>query len=60
MNNEEKNKDQFSLLEAVLRNYITDAFGWQVSALPADLRLEKKLPSFKKRLKEWVGLHISI
>ena len=32
----------------------------QYNALPADLRLEKKLPSFKKRLKEWVGLHISI
>jgi hypothetical protein len=32
----------------------------QYNTLPPELRLEKKLPNFKKRLKEWVDLHISI
>ena len=27
--------------------------------LPTDLRQERKLPNFKKRLKEWVGLNVS-
>ena len=28
------------------------------NTLPTDLRLERKMPSFKKRLKDWVGLNI--
>ena len=28
--------------------------------LPTDLKLERKLPSFKKRLKDWIGNHTSI
>ena len=27
--------------------------------LPTDLRLDRKLPSFKKRLKNWIGLNIT-
>ena len=30
------------------------------NTLPTDLRLERKLPSFKKRLKEWVATNVSI
>ena len=30
------------------------------NTLPTDLRLERKLPNFKKRLKDWVGLNVSI
>ena len=29
------------------------------NTLPTDLRQERKLPNFKKRLKEWVGLNVS-
>ena len=28
--------------------------------LPADLRLERKLTNFKKRLKEWIGLNVAL
>ena len=28
--------------------------------LPPDIRLEKKLPNFKKRLKEWIGLNVAL
>ena len=30
------------------------------NTLPTDLRLERKLPSFKKRLKKWVATNVSI
>ena len=30
------------------------------NTLPTDLRLQKKLPNFKKRLKEWVALNVDI
>ena len=30
------------------------------NTLPADLRLERKLPNFKKRLREWVAININI
>jgi hypothetical protein len=28
--------------------------------LPPNIRLEKKLPNFKKRLKEWIGLNVAL
>ena len=29
------------------------------NTLPNDLRMERKMPSFKKRLKDWIGLNVS-
>ena len=29
------------------------------NTLPTDMRLERKMPSFKKRLKDWIGLNVS-
>jgi hypothetical protein len=30
------------------------------NTLPPDLRLERKLPNFKKRLKEWIGMNVAL
>ena len=54
MNNEEKNKtgDQFSLLEAVLRNYITDPFGLKVSEMEKSVNSEIEKEEEERRLEE--------